>query len=387
MEKSSYYLAGKLLAVGVTVARLSETEDTGALIIRVLVLCCLFVLQHLLGMRKVRKAGSRTAVRLCQAAALMFLFVTGPEQYLLVTVAVGMELLDDLVEGVLFYEIGAVCLALLGFLYAPEQSVILLAVVFVVCFLMIRHVEGRRAFLWESNLEQKERIAVFQEKLSAMQTYNRTIREVTAAEERSRFASRIHDKLGHSISGSIILLEAAALTVEKNPQSAKKSMEQVADNLREGVDDIRAALRQERPGLDRLGLQELKRELNEFQVTYGRQTHLEVSGNAEVINAPVWICIQENLKEALTNMLKHSSGDCFTLRLQVLQSAVRVEYADNGSCGEETQPGLGLQAIEERTAGCGGRCIFGGGQSGFRIILVFGREIGWADAKAMRVGV
>ena len=206
-----------------------------------------------------------------------------------------------------------------------------------------------------------------------MQTYNRTIREVTAAEERSRFAARIHDKLGHSISGSIILLEAAALTVEKDPQGAKKSMEQVADNLREGVDDIRAALRQERPGLDRLGLQELKKTLEEFQITYGRQIHLEVSGSMEVITAPIWLCIQENLKEALTNMLKHSSGDCFTLRLQVLQSAVRVEYADNGSCGEETRPGLGLQAIEERTAGCGGRCVFGGGQSGFRIILVFGR--------------
>ena len=384
MGKSNYYLAGKLLAAGVTTVQLFETVDTGALIIRVLVLCCLFVLQQLFGMRRVWKAGSRTAVHICQAAALIFLFVTGPERYLLVTVAVGMELLDDLVKGVLFYEIGVVCLILFWFLYSPDQSVILQTVMFVCCFLMIRQVEERRAFLWETNLEQRERIADLQEKLSAMQTYNRTIREVTVAEERSRFAARIHDKLGHSISGSIILLEAAALTVEKDPQSAKKSMKQVADNLREGVDDIRAALRQERPGLDRLGLQELKRVLEEFRITYGRQTHLEVSGNTEVITAPLWICIQENLKEALTNMLKHSSGDSFTLRIQVLQNAVRVEYADNGSCGEEIRSGLGLQAMEERTAGCGGRCIYGGGQSGFWIILVFGREIGWADAKVMQ---
>lgn len=384
MEKSNYYMAGKLLAAGVTTVRLFETADTGALIIRALVLSCLFVLQQLFGMRKVWKAGSRTAVHICQAAALIFLFVMGPEQYLLVAVAAGMELLDGLVKGVLFYEIGAVCLTLLWFLYSPDQSVVLPAVMFVGCFLMIHHVEERRAFLWETNLEQRERIADLQEKLSAMQTYNRTIREVTAAEERSRFAARIHDKLGHSISGSIILLEAAALTVEKDPQGAKKSIKQVVDNLREGVDDIRAALRQERPGLDRLGLQELKRVLEEFRITYGRQTHLEVSGNTEAIMAPLWICIQENLKEALTNMLKHSSGDSFTLRIQVLQSAVRVEYADNGSCGEEIRPGLGLQAMEERTAGCGGRCIYGGGQSGFRIILVFGHEIGWTDAKAMQ---
>ena len=131
MEKSSYYLAGKLLATGVTVARLSETADTGTLIIRVLVLCCLFVLQQLLGMRKTWKSGNRTAVRICQVAALVFLFVIGLEQYLLVTVAAGVELLDDLTEGMLFYEIGAVCLALLWFLYSPEQSMVLLIAVFV----------------------------------------------------------------------------------------------------------------------------------------------------------------------------------------------------------------------------------------------------------------
>ena len=223
---------------------------------------------------------------------------------------------------------------------------------------------------------------MLQEKLSAMQTYTKTIQEVTAAEERSRFAARIHDKLGHSISGSIILLEAAALTVETNPQSARQSMERAADNLREGVDDIRAALRQERPSLDRLGLQELKRTLEEFQVTYGRKAHLEVSGNAEAIPAPMWICIQENLKEALTNTLKHSSGDRFTMRLQVLQSAVRVEYADNGNCEEEPRPGMVLQAMEERTASCGGKCMFGGGQNGFRVILVFGRGDGLSAVKA-----
>lgn len=373
MEKSYYYLAGKLLSAGVTSVLLYERLDTGTLIIRVLVLCCLFVLQQLFCMIRAGKSRRKTAVRICQAAVILFLLLTGLEQYLLVTAAVGLELLDDLVKGALFYEIGIVCLMLMWFLYPAEQVTWLLIIVFVVCFLLVRHAEGRKEFLWEANLKQKEKIADLSERLSAMQTYVKTLKEVTAAEERSRFAARIHDKLGHSISGSIILLEAAALTVEKDPQSARRSMEQVADNLREGVDDIRAALRQERPGADRLGLKELQRTLEEFQVTYGRQTRLEVDGNTESITAPVWVCIQENLKEALTNMLKHSSGDSFTLRLQVLESAVRVEYADNGSCGEEIVPGIGLQAMEERTAGCGGRCVFAGGQNGFRMIQVFER--------------
>lgn len=374
MEKSYYYLAGKLLAVGSTTIGLFERLDTGVLIIRALVLCCLFLLQHLFRISKMSKPRRRMAVRICEAVGFLFVFMIGLDQYLLVAVAMGLELLDELVKGALFYEIGAVGLSLFWFLYPPKQPFALMIIVFVACFLLLRHAEDSRAFLWEANLAQKERITNLQEKLSAMQIYARTLQEATAAEERSRFAARIHDKLGHSISGSIILLEAAAMTVEKDPQGAKRSMEQVADNLRHGVDSIREDLRQERPGADRLGLQELKRALEEFQLTYGRQTHLETEGNMEIVTAPVWICIQENLKEALTNTLKHSGGSRFTLRIQVLESAVRVEYADNGSCGEGIVPGIGLQAIEERTAVCGGRCVFCGGQSGFRIILIFSRK-------------
>lgn len=374
MERRFYYLAGKLLAVGVTAVRLYEVADTGTLVIRGLVLCCLFVLQYLLDMKRVREERRRMEVRACQGAVLILGFWFGAEQYLLVIVTVGMELLENLVQGALFYEVGAVCLALLWFVYQPEQTMGLLLIVFVVCFLLLRYIEKRRSSLWDTNLEQKERIAQLQEKFSALQAYTRTLQAVTAAEERSRFAARIHDKLGHNISGSIILLEAATLTVEKDPQGAKRSMERVTDNLRAGVEDIRAALRQERPGIERLGLQELKRILEVFQVTYGRQTHLETEGNVEEISAALWVCIQENLKEALTNMLKHSNGDSFTLRVQVIEGAVRVEYADNGLCREEITPGLGLQAIEERTAACGGRCLFGGGQGGFKMILIFAQK-------------
>lgn len=371
MKENTYYFAGKLLAAGVTAALLYETADTGILVIRVLVLCCLFLLQQLFRAGRGARAWHRTAVRVCQVLSLILCFGFGAEEYLLELAAVGLELLDEFVGGILFYEIGGVCLALLWFLYQPDEEILLLALVFIACFLLLRHAEGRRAFLWENCLEQREKLAGLQEKLSDMQTYTRTLQDAVAAEERSRFAARIHDKLGHSISGSIILLEAAALTVEKNPREARKSIESVADNLREGVDDIRAALRQERPRRERLGIQELRRTLEEFRIAYGRQTDIFVEGNTETVSAAVWVCIQENLKEALTNMLKHSSGCRFTLRIQVLDAAVRVEYADDGSCGSDIAPGLGLQAIEERTAACGGRCMFSGGQGGFRIVTVW----------------
>lgn len=197
-------------------------------------------------------------------------------------------------------------------------------------------------------------------------------------EERNRFAARIHDKLGHNISGSIILLEATALSMDKDPVRAKQNIKTVTENLRRGVDEIRAALRQERPERSRLGLHEVRKQLEAFQLTYGRKTRLETEGNLEKITIPLWICIQDNLKEALTNMLKHSQGDTFLLRICCMNKAIRVEYADNGACFYESPKeeagdgrGMGLNAMEERAAALGGTMLVTGGQNGFQIVTVF----------------
>ncbi len=371
MAGKKEYLAGKLLAAAVSSAWMFGTTDTGGLMVRALVLCCLFVLQRLFEVSRIDGKVKKCGVRICQAAALGAVFWFGGDRYFPVAVAAVAELLDDLVSGMLFYEMGAVCFLLLWFLCSPDQAATLFGIVFAGCLLMLRDVEERRASLWRANLEQKEKLAGMQNRLNDMQIYTRTLRETAASEERSRFAARIHDRLGHSISGSIILLEAASMTLEKDPESARRSLDLAAENLRMGVDDIRAALRQERPGIDRLGTHALQRILQEFQVTYGRRTHLETEGDMERIPAAVWVCMQENLKEALTNMLKHSSGGAFTLCIQALEQAVRVEYRDDGVCGEEFEKGMGLCAIEERTAGAGGKCMITGGRKGFRILLVF----------------
>lgn len=369
MNREGYYLVGKLLAAAVTAVQLFETADTDVLIIRMLVLCCLFALQILFS--QLKKTSVKKCGRLCQTGAIFFLFYMGAEQFLPILTVTAMELLDNLVSGSLFYEIGGVGLAFLWLVYKPDRDSLLFSITLITFLAFLRHLENKRRTLWETTLEQRKSIARLQEKLEDTKKYSRTIQEVAVMEERNRFAARIHDKLGHNISGSIILLEATALSVGKDPQGAKENIGRVTENLRRGVDEIRMALREERPARGSLGIQEIRKTLEEFQVTYGRKTVLETEGDLEKISAPVWVCMQENLKEALTNMLKHSEGNTFTLRVNGMNRAVRAEYADNGSCTESIVPGMGLNAIEERTAACGGTAVFQGGQGGFRIITVF----------------
>lgn len=120
-----------------------------------------------------------------------------------------------------------------------------------------------------------------------------------------------------------------------------------------------------------MGIRKIEKALEEFQVTYGRKTRLEAEGELEKISTAIWICIQKNLEEALTNMLKHSNGTEFILQINVMNKAVRVLYTDNGRCREEIKPGMGLGAIEERTAALGGTSLFTGGNGGFQIMTLF----------------
>lgn len=367
--KRYYYLVGKLLAVLITAMQIYDTADTGVLLIRILVISCLFSLQLLLEL--VNKGKYVKWCSLCSVAVLTGFFFLGQSEIIAIGIVVGMELIDTLVKGAQFYQIGTAYLLLLWFVYKPDMIMMLFTIILVIMLLLLRFADERWQALWNASLEQKVKFQQLENKLQGMKEYAKTVEKTAVMEERNRFALKIHDQLGHSISGSIILLEATALSLEKDPESAKKNLILVTDNLRKGVDDIRMALRQERPQRDRVGTNEIKKELERFRVTYEKDVVLETEGDLNKISMPVWRCISENLKEALTNMLKHSNGTCFTVKIHSLNKVIRVEYRDNGTCLEEIKPGIGLSAIEERTADCNGTAIFNGGPTGFRIVTIF----------------
>ena len=207
-----------------------------------------------------------------------------------------------------------------------------------------------------------------------MKSYASSLKRSSALEERNRFAARIHDELGHGISGSIIMLEAAKINLRSAPDKAEEILDKAVENLRKGVDRIRASLREERPDRETLGLSGIKTLLKQFSISYNIKTEISVSERLDNIPPQVWLCIRENLTEALTNTLKHSDADSFSVSIQSYSKIIRVELKDNGKSSSSFDKGMGLESIEERTAVCGGRCIFRNGQNGFSVLTIFIRE-------------
>jgi signal transduction histidine kinase len=281
------------------------------------------------------------------------------------------EGLDLLISEKTKYILLGIVLSLLYFAAEPTPIMAGIAAVLVIFAISGTWALAKMDIYRKTVASQKLEMDDLREKLSDNKRLIKTLKYTASLEERNRLAARIHDKVGHGISGSIIMLEAALLTIKKDPVQAEAAIQKAVVNLREGVDDIRLSLREERPGRIELGLSEIKAALEEFEATYHMQTVFKSSGRLESIGGEIWSCISDNLNEALTNALKHSGASCFTLEISVMNKAIKVEYKDNGKSAAVFVKGLGLEAIEERTIKANGRCFFEKTETGFTITNVF----------------
>ena len=207
--------------------------------------------------------------------------------------------------------------------------------------------------------------------LDAQRRLSQAVEQTARLNERNRLASRIHDKIGHGISGSVLLVEAARLNMDTDPERAKSALELAAENLRTSLDDIRGALRQERTLPSEAGLTQISQMLTRFEAQRPEvRTDLTTEGDMSDISPQVWECVCDNLTETLTNVLKHSDATRFSVSISVQNKLVTVSFIDNGEA-QDFVPGMGLTAIEERCALCHGNCFFSADSSGFSTVMAF----------------
>lgn len=367
MKTSFLYLLAKFAALLLTASQLfTESGSFADHIMVTLLLCCLFA-ADMLAVSFLRTQVPAVLLRFAVIGICMYTDAA----FLPLAALTAAQIADSGTEETIFWEITAVCTFLLILLLRPPAEIILLTIALLLLFGAMRFLNRKILTLTNRCTEQSAELAAQRKKLSGIKEYVRSVRSTAALEERSRFAARIHDELGHNISGSIILLEGAKYLIAADPERAQAAMQTAIDNLRGGVDSIRKALHEERPNRTGLGLSELKMMLEEFSTSYNIETALETAGDLEEVSVHLWLCIKENLTETLTNTLKHGRASKFTLSIRMYNRALRVGYKDNGVCSGRFSKGLGLEAIEERTAANGGNVLFRSSMEGFSVTTVF----------------
>lgn len=374
MSKSLLYLISKMTALVLPVLYtfITKTSDGGYTVLVILGFSCLFLLGFLLTERFDRKTAFAVLSALT-AAVIIFLDRSELFGLLLLTV---IETVDVIIErfretDIIFYAFTAISVGVLVFTVRPATEYGFIGTAAAAVFLILRILTKKLTEYISVVKQQREELEILRKRIINGNAYVKTLKESASLKERSRFAVRIHDKLGHGISGSIILLEAARLDIRNDPERAEKCVDTAIHTLRDSVDDIRLALRQERPDGTAVDIAELKAQLDSFRLDYGIETSLEISGDAAFISPAVMTCIRDNMLEAMTNTLKHSGADKFSLVLNIMNKAIRAELSDNGRPKEFFTKGMGLTAIEERTGRLGGNCIFSARPDGFHIVMIF----------------
>lgn len=185
-------------------------------------------------------------------------------------------------------------------------------------------------------------------------------------EERNRLSQEIHDKIGHSMTGALIQMEASKRLFASDPNKSAELLQNAIHISKDGIESIRLVLKNMKPPTEQLGINRMKLFVDEFSAKHTVRTSLTHEGNVDIITPIKWKIIQENTQEALTNAMKYSNATFVSIHIEVLRTLIKVEVSDNGKGEQKVIKGMGIIGMEERAASVNGTIIVDGSR-GFSV--------------------
>jgi two-component system sensor histidine kinase DesK len=155
---------------------------------------------------------------------------------------------------------------------------------------------------------------------------NKRISELVKLEERQRIARDLHDTLGQKLSLIGLKSELAGKLINKNPRQAAIEISDVHQTARTALKEVRELVTQMRGT-------KLEDELHRIkQILMAAQIDFELTGDPKLMNTSL---IDESVismcvKEAVTNVVKHSQADTCAMIIQPEKNEIVVTIRDNG---------------------------------------------------------
>jgi len=173
------------------------------------------------------------------------------------------------------------------------------------------------------------------------------IEHLAKTAERERIARDLHDVLGHTLSVIILKSELASRMVDKDLPRAAQEIRDVERISRDALAEVRRALKGYRAaGLD-AEIAQARATLETAGIkVQASSNRLDLSPAQEGVLALV-------IREAVTNILRHSQATECGLRLLQSDGVCSLEIADNG-CGSNGAEGEGLKGMRQRVETLGG---------------------------------
>lgn len=182
--------------------------------------------------------------------------------------------------------------------------------------------------------------------------------------ERNRIAREIHDNVGHMLTRSI--LQLGALIVINKDEAINEHLVSLKDTLDNAMTSIRNSVHNlHDTSIDlRLAVNEAVKPLED---NYHTETEFDFS---ESMPKNIRMCFIGIVKECVSNVIKHSSGDRISVVIREHPAFYQLSFSDNGKCTDAiSDTGIGLSNMRERVSAVGGIINFTPSENGFRIFV------------------
>jgi two-component system sensor histidine kinase DesK len=169
--------------------------------------------------------------------------------------------------------------------------------------------------------------------------------------ERERIARDLHDVLGHTLSVIILKSELAGRLFERDQQRAYKEITEVESIARGALSEVRQAIGGYRASslAEELALARSLLQTADIEVDAEAEDVGRLPPAQETVLALA-------LREAVTNVVRHSGARFCKLRLSRDSKWVRLTVEDNGRGGSASE-GNGLQGMRERIEALDGTLV------------------------------
>lgn len=176
---------------------------------------------------------------------------------------------------------------------------------------------------------------------------NKRISQLVVFEERQRIARDLHDTLGQKLSLIGLKSDLAKKILDKKPEKAKREINDIQQTARVALKEVRELVSNMR------GVK-LEDELERVEnILKAAEIEFTFEGNPTLMNIPLGVesVLSMCLKEAVTNVVKHSQATKCNVTIEQTRDEVKIYVHDNG-VGHlrsiDFKKGHGLAGMKER---------------------------------------
>lgn len=188
----------------------------------------------------------------------------------------------------------------------------------------------------------------------------RSICETSAAladasvyEERNRIAHEIHDIVGHTLTSTLLQIEAGKRLIHRDTEGAIERLKEAQDLVRHSLNEIRGSIHM----LKKDKYVDLASMLN--QLIRDTERNMGVKIHAACYDVPELPTVYKKtiyhaLQEGLTNGIRHGESKEFHFSLELVGSTLQFRLEDCGIGSSHIVMGFGLKAMKDRVEQTGG---------------------------------